>query len=184
MAKAAVKALWTYDDYALLPDDGNRYEVLEGELVMSPSPRTKHQIVSNNLSYILNEYVRKQKIGRILVAPMDVILTPTNVVQPDLIFISNETAKIITEKNIQGAPDLLVEILSASTADRDLGVKMRIYARHKVPHYWLIDPGTESLEAYKLKRTKYELVGRYSTEDIFEPELFPGLLITLKELWD
>ncbi len=122
------KIVLTYDDYLCLPNDGKRYEVLEGELFVSPAPRTKHQIASGNLYAVLHQHVRKHKRGRVFSAPTDVILSQTNVVQPDLLFISNERKKIITEKNIHGAPDLIVEILSETSAEQDRTAKKQIYA--------------------------------------------------------
>ncbi len=177
----------TYEDYLhLLPDDGKRYEIIEGELFVTPAPITKHQIVSLNLSTILHRHVRKHKLGRVLAAPTDVILSRTNVVQPDLLFISKKRQQIITEENIQGAPDLIVEILSEFTEEQDRTLKMQVYARHGVPHYWLIDPERETLEVYELDPDSRSFRHRatYQRDKTFQPTLFPKLKLKLAELWD
>ena len=128
----------TYEDYCNTPDD-ERYELLDGDLVMTPAPREVHQRVLMNLTLLLGLSVERTGVGHVYIAPFDVVLSDTNVVQPDLLYISNERAHIITEANVQGAPDLVVEILSPSTADRDLTVKRGIYARHGVQEYWIVD---------------------------------------------
>lgn len=180
------RVVLTYDDYLRLPNDGKRYEILEGEIFVSPSPVTKHQIISANLLSVLHQYVHRHKLGQVLAAPMDVVLSRTNVVQPDLLFVSNDRKKIITEKNIQGAPDLLVEILSETSAEQDRTAKKQIYARHGVKEYWLIDPDTETLEVYKLeaKTRTFQHTATYQSDEAFQSTLFPGLKIKLSELWE
>lgn len=175
--------IWTYDDYAALPDDGNRYEVIEGELVMAPAPRISHQECLTNLILITGTYVKSHNLGRVLAAPCDVILDSRNVLQPDLIFISNARAEVVTEKNLQGAPDLAVEILSPSSLRRDRIQKRRIYARHGIPHLWLIDAQARTLEEFVLDGSTYRLASTGEDDEIFHPALFPGLDIPLKEVW-
>lgn len=188
MAKASglQKITLTYEDYLRLPDDGKRYEIIEGELFVTPAPITKHQIVSLNLSTILHRHVRKHRLGRVLTAPTDVILSRTNVVQPDLLFISKKRQHIITEKNIQGTPDLIAEILSEFTEDRDRTLKIQIYARHGVRHYWLIDPNRKTLEVYELDpdSCSFRHCVTYQRDETFQPTLFPKLKLKLTELWD
>ncbi len=174
---------WTYDDYAALPDDGNRYEVIEGELVMAPAPRVSHQRCSGNLYFILRQHVESHRLGEVLAAPCDVVLDKRNVLQPDLIFISNARAEVVTELNLQGAPDLAVEILSPSSLRRVRVQKMRIYARHGVPHLWLIDAQARTLEEFVLDGSTYRLASTGEGDETFHPALFPGLDIPLKEVW-
>lgn len=112
----------TYEDYRSTPDD-KRYELLDGELVLAPAPRTTHQIVQTNMGWRMAQYVHEHDLGRIFFAPTDVVLAETNIVQPDIAFVSRERAHIIEENDIQGAPDLVVEVLSPSTASRDRGYK-------------------------------------------------------------
>ncbi|MCI2429553.1 Uma2 family endonuclease [Candidatus Acetothermia bacterium] len=180
------KVVMTYEDYLRLPNDGKRYEILEGEIFVSPSPVTKHQRISRNLLAILHQHTYQHKLGEVFSAPTDVVLSHTNVVQPDLLFVSNDRKKIITEKNIQGAPDLVVEILSETSAEQDRTAKKQIYARHGVREYWLIDPDRETLEVYKLdaKIRAFEHVATYQSDESFQSALFPGLEITLRELWE
>ena len=125
----------TYEDYAKTSDD-ERWELLDGELVMVPAPNTFHQRVATDLVTLLNAFVKERYLGSVFSAPTDVVLSDTNVVQPDLLFVSREREHIITRANIQGAPDLAVEIRSPSTAERDLTVKRRLYAEHGVKEYW------------------------------------------------
>jgi Uma2 family endonuclease len=178
------KIILTYDDYVHLPNDGRRYEILEGELFVSPSPVTKHQRISRNLLAILHQHTYQHKLGEVFSAPTDVVLSRTNVVQPDLLFVSNDRKKIITEKNIQGGPDLMVEILSETSEEQDRVAKKQIYARHGVKEYWLIDPDTETLEVYKLdtKTRAFQHTATYQSDE--EPTLFPELKIKLSALWE
>lgn len=147
----------TYWEYTLLPDDGNRYEILEGELQMTPSPKTKHQVVSRNLLVEISLFLKKNKIGKVFGAPYDVILSQDNVVKPDIIFISNDNLKIITEDNVQGSPDLLIEILSPSSQDNDRNKKKVIYETYGVKEYWIVDPDLEVVDVYILKDGKFYL---------------------------
>lgn len=188
MAKASglQKIILTYDDYLHLPNDGRRYEILEGELFVSPAPKTKHQIIATNLAEALNRHVRKHTQGRVLVAPTDVVLSRTNVVQPDLLFISNQRRQILTENNVQGAPDLIVEILSEFTEEQDRTAKMQIYARHGVREYWLIEPDREVLEVYELDAESriFHHRATYQRDEILKSTLFPKLSLTLADLWE
>ncbi|HEY5596635.1 MAG TPA: Uma2 family endonuclease [Candidatus Bipolaricaulota bacterium] len=175
----------TYEDYVHLPDDGKRYEILEGEVFVTPAPKTKHQIISLNLAVVLQQHVRKHKLGRVLTAPTDVILSRTNVLQPDLLFLSNERLRYLSEKNVQGAPDLVVEILSEFTEDQDRTAKRQLYARYGVRVYWLIDPDAETLEAYELDPAKrsFRHNATYHGSDGVQSALFPKLKLKLQELW-
>ena len=150
------KSRFTYEDYKSLPDD-KRYELLEGELVMVPSPRELHQRIARNLGFILWELLRGR--GEVYLAPFDVVLAEDTVVQPDIIFIAEERADIITADNVRGAPDLIIEILSENTAERDRIAKRLIYAKYGVKEYWLVDPQLKNVEVLQLKEQGYETVG-------------------------
>lgn len=173
----------TYEDYCGLPEDGLRYEVIEGFLFSEPSPRTTHQEVAGNLFGVLRAHVRERGLGKVFFAPVDVILDQRTVVVPDLVFIARERAPIVTERAVEGAPDLIVEILSPGTARRDRIAKMNAYARHGVRHYWLVDPVVQTLEAFELAEGTYHLVAALGADATFRPGLFPGLAIPLPELW-
>ncbi|MBE3588892.1 MAG: Uma2 family endonuclease [Thermoanaerobacteraceae bacterium] len=137
----------TYEDYCRL-DDGRRYELIGGELWLVPSPSVYHQRLSIRLSSLLYNHVEENNLGVVLEAPLDVYLTPEDVVQPDIIFVSRERLDIIGEANIQGAPDLVMEILSPSTAVRDRTKKKDLYARHGVKEMWVIHPVAQTIEVY------------------------------------
>lgn len=146
---------FSYKDYVKLPDDGKRYEILNGDLKMSPLPITYHQEVVSNVFYELIFFIKKEESGRIFIAPYDVVLDEFNIVQPDIIYVSKENNNIITEKNIKGSPDLVIEILSPSSAYVDLVEKKEIYEKFKISEYWIIDPQKQWLEIFSLKGSKY-----------------------------
>ena len=128
-------------------------------------------------------FVRRHNLGYVVPAPTGVVLDDENGVEPDLVFVSREPESIITARGVEGAPDLLVEVLSPGTAGRDRGIKMRRYAASGVAHYWLIDPLARTLEAYRLGEDGYALDGTFGEGDVFRPEVVPGLEIPLDELW-
>ena len=172
----------TYEDYASLPDD-ERYELIEGELIPMPSPKEIHQTVAGTLFMSVGMFVRITGLGRIYFAPFDVILSPTNVVQPDLIFISSARAHIITEDNIRGAPDLVVEILSPSTAGYDRTTKRDLYARHGVGEYWLIDPYAKTVTVLILGANGYNTHAIYGEGDTLTSPTLPGFALNLSDLF-
>ena len=140
---------YTYEDFLLFPDDGKRHEIIDGEHYMSPSPLTKHQRISMNLSVAFSIFLKKNKIGEVFHAPYDVIFSDTNIVEPDILFVSAERAMIVTEKNIQGAPDLVIEILSPSTRKTDEITKRKLYEHYGVGEYWVVDPELETVKIYR-----------------------------------
>ena len=172
----------TYDDYAAMPDDGNRYEIIDGVLeMMSPGPMTVHQGVSGELFLFLqscrSEYV-------MFLAPFDVILSRTTVLQPDILMIHRSRIEIVKPHGVEGAPDLVVEILSPSTRKRDKVVKAAAYAKHRVPEYWLVDPEARTLEQYRLDGERYELAQTYEEEDRVSSDKLPCVLFMLGELFN
>ncbi|MDP2602327.1 MAG: Uma2 family endonuclease [Deltaproteobacteria bacterium] len=177
------KIVLTYDNYCELPNDRNRYEILDGELSVTPAPRTKHQSISSHLHRILANHIVANQLGNIYAAPTDLILAPTTVVQTDLIFIGNDRRGIVTERAIEGPPTLAIEILSPSTHRIDRETKAQLYAKYAVPHYWLIDPDQQTLETYELAGDRYQLIGKVQNAEVFAPALFPGLSIPVADLW-
>lgn len=183
------KERWTYADYAAFtPPDSGGYQVIRGELIVTPSPRRAHQWVVKKLSALLDRYVTDHSLGEVHLAPFDVILDadrdePENIVQPDVLFIAKDRLDIVTDANVQGAPDLAVEILSDSTARYDRVHKMNLYAEFGVRHYWIIDSGAHTLEAFDLTGETPQLVRAVSEDDVFKPELFSDLGIRLSEIW-
>ena len=179
MLATAVKL--TYEDYANAPDD-ERYELIDGELIMAPAPYLAHQSVSFSLSIALGP-VAQSGLGRFYAAPADVVLSPHDVVQPDLLFIAAERADIITAANVQGAPDLVVEILSPSTAQRDWTQKRELYARHGVKEMWLIDPDAKIVWQAFLNEGELAVVNvRTEGETLVSPTL-GGFTVNLSEVF-
>ena len=172
---------WTYADYAALPDDGRRYEVLEGELVEMPSPRYAHQRVLGHVYRRVADHVESQGLGDVVLAPMDVVLAERTVLQPDLLFIAHERLAIHDDANVKGAPDLCVEILSPSNAAQDRLRKAALYARFGVAHLWIVDIEARSIEEYVLDGEAYRARSVTSFDAEFRPALFPGLAIRLGE---
>lgn len=158
----------TYDDYAALPDDGNRYELASGALeLLSPAPSPTHQMISHRLVTAFTNVCEKDYI--ILYAPLDVILAEDEVRQPDIVVINRERQAIVTDRGIEGPPDLVVEILSPSTALKDRRDKKEVYAAYGVKEYWIVDPVHETIEQWtyrEIDQTKrYELNGTYGNGD-------------------
>lgn len=173
----------TYQDYRNTPDE-IRYELIDGELlVMEPAPGTSHQRVAVNLTVLLAPFARAHGLGQVLVAPTDVRLSDTSVVQPDLLFVSAARASIITERDVHGAPDLVIEIASPTTEQRDRNVKMELYARYGVAEYWLADPMAATIETHGLEDGRMVATGRYRRTDAFTTPLLPGLAIHLEEIF-
>jgi Uma2 family endonuclease len=177
------KVVMTYRDYVALPGDGKRYELYDGELVELTSPTLRHQRAIRHLVGILDRHVRAQNLGEVIPAPFDVILSETTVVQPDIVFVARDRARVLTDRGIEGAPTLAVEVLSPSTAGRDRGRKQALYARYGLPYLWLVDPGDESLEAYELGAGGYVLVGRRVGQASARLLPFPDLAFAPSDLW-
>jgi Uma2 family endonuclease len=154
----SARTILTYDDYAALPDDGRRYELHEGELIVTPAPHPRHQVVIGNLYVLMTDHVRRHGLGEVFLSPIDVILSRITVVQPDLVYVESGRREIVTERAIEGAPTLVVEVLSPSTSARDRGVKQALYARHAIPYYWIVDPSAETVQAQRRVGEAYETV--------------------------
>ena len=177
-----VKDKLTYADYMKTPDD-ERYELLNGELIMSPSPKEIHQYISGNLHLVLGAFVRERSLGRGYFSPFDVVLSDTDVVQPDLLFVSNERADIITPDNIQGAPDLVVEILSPATAERDTTVKLDLYAQHGVKEYWIVDPDARTIMVMLWREGGFEVSVIYGEGQSLRSPTLAGFSVALEEVF-
>jgi len=180
---AELKRPLTYEDYLTFPDDGRRYEIIEGELFMTPAPATKHQQISLHLEMALYPHLRKNKLGSLFHAPCDVVFSETNVVQPDIFFVSTERSSIITEKNIQGAPDLIIEITSPATEAVDRGEKKRLYERYGVREYWIVDPEREEVEVWVLRAGHFQLQARHGREETLTSPLLPGFQLPLQRVF-
>ena len=180
MSQAATKM--TYEQYCLLPDDGKQYEVIDGELFMTPAPKPGHQRIVLRLAEELSRFVRENSLGEVFVAPVDVLLDQHTVLEPDVLFISAARVSIVKEDAIEGPPDLVGEVLSPSTFYKDLRKKMTAYSQFGVQEYWIVDPETETIETYARRDDKLELARKFSSGEAVESALLPGLQLAVKDV--
>ena len=176
----------TYEDYLLFPDDGKRHEIIEGDHYVTPAPKTTHQRASFNLALALGSFIKRRSLGLVLTAPCDVLLSDENVVQPDLLFVSTARASIVTEDNIRGAPDLVVEIISETTRKKDEVTKRKLYERFGVQEYWLVDPELETVKIFRREGQVYGRAIELSKEanDVLTTDLLPGFDLAITEIFE
>jgi Uma2 family endonuclease len=178
----------TVDDLRRLPDDGLRHELIDGEHYVSPAPKTKHQRISGQIFGQMYVYLKEHPLGTIYYAPLDVVLSKNDCVEPDLLYVSRERAARMTEDYLEGAPDLVVEILSPSTKHADRGVKYHLYEHFRVPEYWIIDPENEVVKVYRREEGGFLLSaelsrrGGTSVPQLSTP-LLPGFELSLDEIF-
>ena len=177
-----VQTKLTYADYLETADD-ERYELLSGALIRFPSSREIHQYILGRLFLRLGAFIYGRNLGKVYCSPFDVVLSDTDVVQPDLLFVSSGRESIITPENIQGAPDLVVEILSPATAARDRTLKLDLYARHGVQEYWIVDPDARAITVLRRGESRFEVVGIYGEEETLRSATLADLSITLQEIF-
>jgi Uma2 family endonuclease len=182
MAVAHGKPKHTYEDYAKLPE-GERVELVDGEFFVSPSPRTRHQALLGKLYRILAEWTESHLAGTVFPAPTDVVLSKHDVVQPDIFFISKARLSIITELNIQGAPDFIIEILSPGEEKRDMVIKKALYEKYGVKEYWIVDPDAQTISAYDLKSSRFVLRKTFKTKETIASFVLSGFALSLAELF-
>ncbi len=157
--RGSVQGRWTYSEYAAIPNDGKRYEIVEGVLYMTPAPNLSHQHVVGVIFWYLRLHVEVPGLGSVFVAPVDVELALHTVVQPDVLVVLNHHRQILTVSRIVGTPDLVVEVSSPSTATYDRRTKMDAYARAGAREYWIADPAAESIELFYLEGAAYKSAG-------------------------
>ena len=175
----------TYEDYLNTPDEV-RYELLDGELVRHLSPPLVHQRTLMDLAAPIYTFVEQHVLGDVFMRPFDVVLWEdgeADVVEPDILFISTEREHILTEANVQGAPDLVVEVLSPSTESVDRGYKRELYARHGVGEYWLVDPDARTVTVLRLGNGEYETAGAYGPGQTLASPTLEGLTIDVGEVF-
>ena len=179
----APQGRWTYDDYCALADDGRRYEIIDGMLYLTPSPKEAHQ--SSGVLFVthLGTHVHLGGLGRVYAAPFDVLLGPGTVTQPDVIVVLNANRDIITADNIVGAPDLVIEIASPSTAGYDRREKQNAYATARVPEFWVADPATRTIEVLVLEGDAYRSLGAFQGTARLPSTVVPDLLVTAGEFF-
>jgi Uma2 family endonuclease len=185
MAVSDLRRRLTYEDYVLFPDDGLRHEILDGEHYVTAAPFRKYQRISMRLGSRLHVFVDERGLGEVLAAPFDVVLSLHDVVQPDLLFVSNARAAILNDRNAQGAPDLAVEIVSPKTRRRDEGLKRERYDLLGIDEYWLVYPDRHTVRIYRRKQGRLTLAADLSAAagDVLTTPLLPGLEIPLATIF-
>ena len=179
----AMRGVLTYADYVVLPDDGKRYEILDGELFVTPAPGRPHQRVVMRLAGMLDGHVTARGLGEVDIAPFDVILSDPNIVQPDLMVVASDRTAGFSHRGFEGAPTLAVEVLSPSTGRIDRKTKLAIYARHGVPYYWIVDPVGRTIDVHRLTGSRYGRPTRFSGDRLGDLPPFPGLVLDPVALW-
>lgn len=179
-----VRRKLTYEDYLLFPDDGDRHEILDGEHFVTAAPYLRHQGIIVELTSWIGPFVRRHRLGLLSIAPTDVLLDEHDIVQPDLLFVSRARLQILTEKNVQGPPDLVVEVLSPSTRKRDEGLKLERYELLGVQEYWVIDPDLDAARIYRRSGDRLQRAVELTAAsgDCLTSPLLPGLRVPLSEV--
>ena len=176
----------TYDDFLLFPDDGLRHELIDGEHYVTPSPNTKHQQVAGNLYFLIRRWLEGHPVGRIFFAPLDVVFTRYDVVEPDLLYLSHaRAAEALTAAHVRGVPELVIEIASPSTRQRDERIKRRLYEREGVSEYWVVDPELDVVRVYRRDDNVFARPLEFSAEagDTLTTPLLEGLELRLEDVF-
>jgi Uma2 family endonuclease len=175
----------TYDDFLLLPDDGKRHELIDGEHYVTPSPNRTHQQIVGNLHFLIRSYLEQRPVGRVFVAPFDVIFSRYDVVEPDLLYLSNERADAILRDYVHGAPELVIEVGSTGTRRRDETIKRSLYERDGVAEYWTVDPEIEVVRVYRRVEEQFDRPIELSREsgDVLRTHLLPALDLPLSRIF-
>src|SRR5262245_12962608 len=177
----------SYDDFVLFPDDGKQHELIDGEHYVTPSPNVRHQQIQGDLFALIWNYLDAHPVGRVYPSPLDVVFSRFDVVEPNIVYVSHErSAKVVTKANLQGAPDLVIEIGSSSTRQRDETIKRQLYERCGVAEYWVVDPDIDVVRAYRT--TSEGQFGRpielsRETGDVLTTALLPGLDLPLARIF-
>jgi Uma2 family endonuclease len=176
----------TYDDFVLFPDDGKRHELIDGEHYVTPSPNLRHQRISGRLYLLIANWLEEHPVGQVFYAPLDVVMSNVDVVEPDLLYVSNERASsVLTAQHVRGTPELIIEIASRGTRKRDETIKRALYDRAGVTEYWVVDPEIDAVRVYRRSGGRFGRVIEFSREagDPLTTELLPGLDLTLAHIF-
>jgi Uma2 family endonuclease len=176
----------THDDVLLFPDDGQRHELIDGEHYITPSPNIRHQEISGRLFLLIGAWLQEHPVGRAFYAPLDVVFSRFDVVEPDLLYVSNErAAALLAGQHVTGAPDIVVEIASPATRKRDETIKRQLYEGSSVAEYWVVDPDTDAIRVYKREGDCFARAVELSSEagDVFTTPILPGLEIPLSRVF-
>lgn len=176
---------WTYNNYAAIPDDGTKYEVVDGVLFMSPSPNIGHQAVVTALIAYLWNHVNQGALGQVYGAPLDVELAPQTICQPDVIVILNANLSKLSlaRKHIIGAPDLVIEVTSPATALYDRNKKLNIYARSGIQEYWIVDPIKQVVEVFFWEDARYYPAGTFAGKTLIPSKILPDFSIPVEKFF-
>jgi Uma2 family endonuclease len=176
---------FTYDDFVNFPNDGKRHEIIDGEHFVTPSPNTKHQTVSMNLTVAVGNFLHHHRIGWLFAAPFDVVFSDLDVVEPDLLYISRERADVLTDQHVRGAPNLVIEIFSPSTRKTDEAIKRKLYQRYGVSEYWIVDPELETIKVYRRVDEAFVRAPDLSVEhaEMLTTSLLPEFSMALAEVF-
>jgi len=173
--------VWTYEDYLGLDDDVH-FEIIGGRAFMSPSPELFHQEWVGDLFFIVRQYVKSNQLGKVFVAPVDVVLDQENVVQPDLVFVSKANSGLLDRRGILGSPDLVIEVISPSSLRRDRYEKRELYTRFGIKEYWLADVANRSIEVLTLEKNEYQLSSCATGTGKIRSTILAGLELDLAQL--
>jgi Uma2 family endonuclease len=176
----------TYDDFVQFPDDGQRHELIDGEHYVTPSPNTKHQSVLLKLTLLIGNWLESHPIGRLFFAPFDVVFSDFDVVEPDLLYLSNaRAAEALTPQHVRGVPELIIEIGSPGTRKRDETIKRRLYERAGVTEYWVVDPEIDTVRIYRRDGDAFARVVELSAAsgDVLTTPLLSGLDVPLSRIF-
>ncbi len=186
MTIRSLELKFTYEDFLLFSEDGKRHELIDGDHFVTPAPSTRHQRISLRLATAIEVFLKDHPLGELFVAPCDVVLSDVDVVEPDLLFVASSRQAIISERNIQGPPDLVVEILSDSTRKTDEMIKRKLYERFGVREYWIIDPDLDTIKIHRKGQDGYTRPGTLTREHDHQvtTPLLPGFHVALAELFE
>ncbi len=173
---------YTHADLLQMPDDGKRREIIDGDLYVTPSPINYHQMILFNLTMAFGKFLETHPLGKLRFAPLDVILSDYDVLEPDLLLVLNEHKDFLQDW-VRGAPDLVIEILSPSTEARDRGIKLKAYARFGVREYWIVDPVAQVVEVYRLTAEGFHLAGIFAKGNSVETPLLPGFSLAVAAIF-
>lgn len=175
---------WTYEAYAALPEDGNRYEIMQGVLMMAPAPEPAHQGIAEEINSYLRSQILYTGRGLVLTSPIDVVLSEHTTVQPDVLVLLKEHLNRLQKKRIVGIPDLAVEVISPSSAAYDRLVKYNVYERMRVPEYWLVNIDEQTIEVFVLEADTYSSLGVFQGDQSLVSRIVPEITIPVSQLFN
>jgi Uma2 family endonuclease len=180
---ATERRKWTYQDYLQL-DEGIVFEIIDGEQIVTPAPNWQHQDISEKLEFLMEQYIRQKQSGKLFHAPVDVVLAESTVVQPDILFISQQNLYILQKEHsgIMGVPDLVIEIVSPSSFYYDVHEKKDLYERFHIPEYWIIEPGSKTIEVLTLEDSKYKLYSLAAGKGQARSKVLDGFAVNVAEI--